>query len=128
MSLFLFFDSTYIHRSHAMSFSNLFQLAEYPLDLFLLQMARFHFLWLIKIPLCVCVLSRFSHVLLFATLWTIARWAPLSMGFSRQEHWSELPYRPPGNLLTQQSNQSLLHLLHWQARSLPLAPSTKPKY
>ena len=38
-----------------MSFSGLFQLAEYHLDLFLLQMARFHFLWLIKIPLCVCV-------------------------------------------------------------------------
>ena len=28
--------------------------------------------------------SRFSHVLLFATLWTIAGQAPLSMGFSRQ--------------------------------------------
>ena len=35
-----------------------------------------------------CVLSRFSHVLLFATLWTIAHKAPLSMGFSRQEYWS----------------------------------------
>ena len=33
-------------------------------------------------------LSRFSHVLLCATLWTIARQAPLSMGFSRQEYWS----------------------------------------
>ena len=34
----------------------------------------------------VCVLSRFSHVRLFATLWTAAHQAPLSMGFSRQEH------------------------------------------
>ena len=47
------------------------------------------------VPL-VCV--RFSHVLLFAILWTIACQAPLSMGFSRQEHWSGLPCPPPGDL------------------------------
>ena len=35
-----------------------------------------------------CMLSRFSHVQLFATLWTVARQPPLSMGFSRQEHRS----------------------------------------
>ena len=33
--------------------------------------------------------SLFSGVLLFATPWTVARQAPLSMGFSRQEYWSE---------------------------------------
>ena len=37
------------------------------------------------------VLSRFSHVQLFATLWTVACQAPLSMEFSRQEYWSRLP-------------------------------------
>ena len=48
---------------------------------------------------CVCcVLSPFSHVWLFAMLWTVAWQAPLSMGFSRQEHWSGLPYPPPGDL------------------------------
>ena len=37
----------------------------------------------------VCVLlSLFSSVRLFATPWTAARQAPLSMGFSRQERWS----------------------------------------
>ena len=41
-----------------------------------------------------CVLSHFSHVWLFATPWAVAHQAPLSMGFSRQEYWSELP-RPP---------------------------------
>ena len=46
----------------------------------------------------VCELSCFSHVLLFATLWTIACQAPLSMGFSRQEYWSGLPCSPPGDL------------------------------
>ena len=37
-----------------------------------------------------CVLSHFSHVQLFVTPWTIAPQAPLSMGFPRQEYWSEL--------------------------------------
>ena len=44
------------------------------------------------------VLSRFSHAQLSAALWTVACRAPLSMGFSRQEYWSELPCHPPGNL------------------------------
>ena len=39
-------------------------------------------------PKVVCTLSHFSHVRLFATLWTAARQAPLSMGLSRQEYWS----------------------------------------
>ena len=47
---------------------------------------------------CVCMLSRFSHVRLFATSWTVALQAPLSVGFSRQEHWSGLPCPPPGDL------------------------------
>ena len=47
---------------------------------------------------CVCMLSHFSRVQLFATLWTVACWAPLSMGFHRQEDWSELPCPPPGHL------------------------------
>ena len=44
------------------------------------------------------VLTRFSCVWLFMTLWTIIRQAPLSMGFSRQEYWSGLPCPRPGNL------------------------------
>ena len=51
-----------------------------------------------KLSFGVCVLSRFSHVWLFVTLWTIARQAPLSMGFSRQEYWSWSPFPSPGNL------------------------------
>ena len=41
-----------------------------------------------------CILSRFSHIRLFATLWTVALQAPMSMGFSKQEYWSGLPYSP----------------------------------
>ena len=39
-----------------------------------------------------------SHVRLIATLWTIAHQAPPSMGFSRQEYWSGLPFPAPGDL------------------------------
>ena len=45
-----------------------------------------------------CVLSCLRHVRLFVTPWTVAHQAPLSMGFSRQEYWSELPCPPLGNL------------------------------
>ena len=44
------------------------------------------------------LLFSLSCVWLFATPWTLAHQAPLSMGFFRQEHWSELPCLPPGNL------------------------------
>ena len=42
--------------------------------------------------------SPFSCVWLFATLQTVSRQAPLSMGFSRQEYWSGFPCAPPGDL------------------------------
>ena len=38
-----------------------------------------------------------SCLILFATPWTVARQAPLSMGFSRQEYWSGLPCPSPGH-------------------------------
>ena len=46
----------------------------------------------------VCVPSCFSCVWLFATPWIIAHQALLSMGFSRQDHWSRLPCLPPRDL------------------------------
>ena len=50
-----------------------------------------------------------SHVQLFANLWTIAHQAPPSMGFSRQEYWSGLPFPSQGIFPTQGSNPSLPH-------------------
>ena len=53
-----------------------------------------------KIPdvqIVVVVLSL-SHVQLLATPWTAAHWAPLSVGFSRQEYWSGWPFPSPGDL------------------------------
>ena len=52
----------------------------------------------IRVSLHVFMLSPFSHVWLFATLWATALQASLSMGFSRQEYWSGLPCPPQGNL------------------------------
>ena len=39
-----------------------------------------------------------SHVQLFGIPWSVASQTPLSMGFSRQEYWSGLPFPPPGDL------------------------------
>ena len=44
------------------------------------------------------MLSHFSRVQLFITLWTVALRAPLSVGFSRQEYWNELPFPSPEGL------------------------------
>ena len=52
-----------------------------------------------KYSLTVCGHAQpLSCVWLFATLWTVLHQAPLSMGFSRQNTWNELPFTPPGDL------------------------------
>ena len=57
------------------------------------------------------------------TLWTIARQAPLPMGFSRQEYWSGLPCPPLGDLPNPGIEPRSLSL---QADSLPSEPPEKP--
>ena len=52
----------------------------------------------LMMSLLMCVLSRFSHVQLFATVLIVACQAPMSLGFSRQEYWKGLPCPPPRNL------------------------------
>ena len=51
-----------------------------------------------RLSLHACVLSDFGCVQLLSTPWTVARQAPRSTRFSRQEHWSGLPCPPPGHL------------------------------
>ena len=75
--------------------------------------------------MCACILSCFSRVQLFATLWTVPHQALLSMRFPRQGYWS-CHFFLQVFFLTQGSNLRPLCLLHWQAGSLPLAPSGKP--
>ena len=79
------------------------------------------FIWVVH----ACMLSCFHHVWLFVTLWTIARQAPLSVGFSRQEYWSGLPCPPSGDFPDPGINPAS-YFLPWQADSLPLAPPGKP--
>ena len=67
--------------------------------------------------------KSFSHVQLFATPWTVAFQAPLSMEFSRQDYWSGLPFPSPGNL----PNRGIkLRSPALQADSLPSEPLGSP--
>ena len=50
------------------------------------------------IYVCACKRSHFSRVWFFVTQWNVACQAPLSMGFYRQEYWSELPFSSLGDL------------------------------
>ena len=54
--------------------------------------------WQLPRVTCTVVVYSLSHIQLFATPWTVAHQAPLSMGFSRQEYWSGLPFPSPGDL------------------------------
>ena len=69
-------------------------------------------------------LSCFSHVQLFAVLWTIACPAPLSTGFSRQEYWSVLPFPSPEDL-PDPGMESVSSAL--QVDSLSTEPPEKPE-
>ena len=71
-----------------------------------------------------CVQSL-SHTWFFVTPWTVACQPPLSMGFPRQEYWSGLPFPSSGDLPN--PGIEFLHLLHWQADSLPLSHLRSPE-
>ena len=71
------------------------------------------------------VLSRLSQVQFFATPWTVARQAPLSMGFSRQ-YWGGLPCPPPGDLPDPGIKPASPVSPALQADSLPLGHQGSP--
>ena len=54
--------------------------------------------WDFKLDTWKVKVKSLSHVWLFVTSWTVAHQAPPSMGFSRQEYWSGLPFPSPGDL------------------------------
>ena len=70
-------------------------------------------------------LEDFSHVQFFATLWTMALQAPLSMGFSRQEYWSGLLCSPPGDLPHQGMEPASLTSPTLEGRFFPTEPPGK---
>ena len=67
----------------------------------------------------VCLAAKF--VIFIACL------APLSMGFPKQEYWSELPCLPPGDLPDPRIESTSLMFPDWQVGSLPLVPPVKPQ-
>ena len=73
---------------------------------------------------CLSELKSLSCVRLFATLWTVAYQVPLSMGFSRQEYWSGLPYPSPEDLPNPGIEPGSPSL---QADALPPGPPGKSK-
>ena len=73
------------------------------------------------------MLSRFSHVPFFATLWAIDHQASLYLGFSGKNTGVGFIALFQGIFLTQGSNPHFLYLSHWQEGSLPLAPPGKSK-
>ena len=70
------------------------------LNLDIIHDCMFIYLYMLGLSLTsVCMhLSLFHCVQLFVTLWNVTHQTPLSLEFSRQEYWSELPCPPPGDL------------------------------
>ena len=67
-------------------------------------------------------MKSLSCVQLYVTPWTVAHQAPPSMGFSRQEYWSGVPFPTPGDLLDPEIEPGSSAL---QADSLPSKPPGK---
>ena len=83
------------------------------------------FIHITRVCLCVCVsVCVLSHVWLFVTPWTVVLQAPLSMGFSPGKNSGvDCHFLLQGVFPTQGWS---LHLLHWQADSLPLSHLGSP--
>ena len=79
---------------------------------------------LINIKLIPCSVTQSC---LFATLWTVVCQAPLSMGLSRQEYWSGLPFPPLGDLPDPGIGPMSPVSPAFQENSLPAELSGKPK-
>ena len=67
-------------------------------NLFFIELLLNYAIVELRIAELCCTVLLLSRVWLFTTPWTVARQAPLSMGFSRQEDWSGFPCPPPGDL------------------------------
>ena len=75
-----------------------------------------------------CCCCSIAHVQLFATLWTVAHQAPLSMEFFRQEYWSGLPFPPPGDLPDPEIKPISPASPALQVDSLPMSHLWSPNY
>ena len=90
--------------------------AKYFKHLIILTLGQSH----VDAGVCICVCTpSFSCVWLFATPWTVARQAPLSMEFSRKEYWSGLPFPSPGDLPSPGTEPNLSCLLRFFTTARP---------
>ena len=86
----------------------------------------------IYIYISICLLSGFNRVWFFVTPWTVVHQAPLSMEFSRQEHWSGLPFPSPAHWHVPPQNPLLpelqwwIHYLPWSRGGLLLSTGKVP--
>ena len=101
---FIYFTHTLLY--HVLFLPSFFSLSPHFIYIYIYIYLNTHTHTHTHIPV-VIVVQLLSHVQLFATPWTVALQAPLSMGFPRQEYWSGLPLS--WIFLTQGSNPHLLH-------------------
>ena len=105
------------HSAHSSPHQSLLSLHPYP---------HWHFMKLLRASLVVQQVKKMkslSRVRLFVTPWTVAHQASQSMGFSRQEYWSGLPFSSPGDLPDPGIESGSPALL---ADSLPSEPQRRP--
>ena len=81
-------------------------------------------LFILYWDMCMCSVTSLCPTL--CNPWAVAHQSHLSMGFSRQEYWSGLPFPPPGDF-PDQGIKPHLHPLHCQTDSLPLSHLRSPK-
>ena len=78
------------------------------------------------VHLCTVCAQLLNLVQLFATPWTVARQAPPPMEFSRQEHWSKLPFPSTGDLPNPGTEPTFLASLALAGGFFTIAPPGKP--
>ena len=101
--VFLFCPTTNLFHKFATPYGNLYTSMKatwikFEGDIFSLFLFSFQKVFspksVLYLVMCACSVVSDS----FATPWTVAHQVPLSMGFSKQEYWSGLPFPPPGDL------------------------------
>ena len=88
-------------------------------SLFIVSVSKSKRLETSQMSIKVGMLSCFSCVQLFASLWTVASQALLSVGFSRQEYWSGLPFPSPGHLPWPRDQTCVSCLVRWILYPVP---------
>ena len=82
----------------------------------------------LQVSLILCVRAKSLQSCPTLTLWTVSHQTPLSVGFSRQEYWSQLPYPPPGESSWPRDRTHILLSPALVDEFFTAEPSVKPLY